>query len=346
MKLKFNLLNLRRIRFISIAFYLLLSFTGITFSSTPAQKKTARIACMSIPPGFSREFQDVNARLKWTMNLIDEAALDKPDIICLPEIFAQLHIPELQDVNEPLFGTIFTTIAKKAKEHRCYIVCPVLARENGNLSNAAILIDRQGKCVGVYRKYMPTMSELDIGIKPGTEFNVFETDFGKIGIVICFDLNFIDIGKAMKDQGVKLIFFPSMWEGGLHLQRWALELQCYMASAVLSGRTSKIISPLGKILVVGSDYQPVIFQDVNLDFEVCHIDRNIEKIKAVKAKYGDKAVVDIATTEGRLMIASNVKGVSTKDLISEFSLERLDDYYKKSRNLRDETLNQSQQKQE
>ena len=66
---------------------------------------------------------------------------------------------------------------------------------------------------------------------PGTEYPVFETDFGRVGMAICWDLHFLDVVHAMTEQNVQLILWPSMYQGGFQLRMWAYLAGAYVVSA-------------------------------------------------------------------------------------------------------------------
>jgi predicted amidohydrolase len=66
------------------------------------------------------------------------------------------------------------------------------------IRNTAILIDREGSVVGKYDKMFPTIGEIERGIVPGTEAPVFETEIGRIGMLICFDLNIAEVRDSLK----------------------------------------------------------------------------------------------------------------------------------------------------
>jgi predicted amidohydrolase len=290
----------------------------------------ARIACITLREDFSAE-RSQSERVSEALDLIDLAAYDRCDLICLPEAFAQHHLPSERwsEIGEGLDGEIFTRVSKKAREHACYVVCPALIRDGDRLFNTAMLIDRAGACAGRYDKCVCTISEIQAGVTPGSKHDVFETDFGRVGIVICFDLNFPEIGRALRANGAKLICFPSMYEGGLQLCAWALELQCYVASAVLGG-TSVLVDPLGRVMRASSRHEPIISGVCDLDFQICHIDYTRDKLRAMKAKYGSAIGVKVATPEARYMITVDRRDVTTETIMSEFDIETYDQYCARS----------------
>ena len=75
---------------------------------------------------------------------------------------------------------------------------------HGNRRNSVVLIGRDGEIKGVYHKNSPTHGELDIGIIPGTDTPVFETDFGRLGLCICFDFNYWEVGAELCENKSEL----------------------------------------------------------------------------------------------------------------------------------------------
>jgi len=265
------------------------------------------------------------------LEMIEKAALDKPDIVCLPETFPALGL-EFKDwfeSAETVPGPTTDAVGEIANRNNMYVVCPIVEREEGRTYNSAVLIDRAGKAVGSYHKIHPTISELEVGITPGTDPVVLQTDFGPVGFAICFDLNFRYVGEGLKAMGAKLVFFPSMYEGGLQLSVWALDLSFYMASA-FTGNGSAIVDPLGRVLVKSSHYMPIISKVINPYFEVMHCDYNNKKWEAIKRKYGQGVEIDIAEPEDAFAIYTNREDLTVDDIIMEFELERRDEYYNRA----------------
>jgi len=117
---------------------------------------------------------------------------------------------------EALNGPTLTAMRAKARQRGLYIVCPLLTLEDGQRYNSSVLLDRQGNVAGHYHKYFPTHLELNQGILPGTETPVFETDLGRIGLSICFDLNYWEVGAGLCANRAELVIWSSMWEGRPH----------------------------------------------------------------------------------------------------------------------------------
>ena len=276
------------------------------------------------------------------LEMLETAALEGPDIVCLPETFTGLGLPRKDwfETAEPVPGPTTDALAEFARKHKTYVACPILRRDGDKVYNSAVLIDRKGEVVGVYNKMHPTIPEIEAGVTPGTEAPVFETDFGKVGFAICFDLNFPDVAEGLKRGGAELVLFPSMFRGGLILRMWAFQHGFYIASAT-PGEGSAIVDPLGRVLAQSWSYQPIICRTVNLDFAVLHIDFNYEKWPEIKRKYGPAVEIDVSAPEGVFMLVSHHPEVSATDVIEEFGLETRDEYFRRSERAREGALRAS-----
>jgi predicted amidohydrolase len=276
------------------------------------------------------------------MAMVDEAGRDQPDLIVLPEVFVDLGCSkwDYDALAEEVPGPLFDTVAARAKQYGCYICCPMVHREGGHVYNAVVLIDRKGEPIGEYTKYYPTIWEMDGGIAPGQNVPVFTTDFGRLGIAICFDLNFWDVGHALKAAGSEIIAFCSMYRGGFQLRAWAYVLRQFIVSAT-PRENSMIIDPLGRVLAESSDYGRIISQRINLDTEVVHIDFNQEGVRKAKAKYGNRLDLVVHSPEAMYMLTSRHPKVTVDQMLDEFGLERLDAYYERARKHRASCLTKS-----
>jgi predicted amidohydrolase len=291
--------------------------------------RVSTISLMGVGTGTAVERVAHNRRA--ALGMIEKAALDKPDVVCLPETFPALGLgfKDWFESAETVPGPTTDAVAEIAKKNSMYVVCPIVERAGKKTYNSAVLIDRAGEIVGAYHKIHPTIGELEAGITPGTDPVVLQTDFGPVGFAICFDLNFRDVGEGLKAKGAKLVFFPSMYEGGLQLSAWALDLSFYMASA-FTGIGSAIVDPLGRVLVKSSRYMPIISKAINPCFEVMHCDYNNKKWDAIKMKYGTGVEIDIAEPEDVFALYINQDDLTVDDVIRECELERRDEYYNRA----------------
>jgi predicted amidohydrolase len=132
------------------------------------------------------------------------------DIICFSE--SVIHKTSYLDFNDKLIAEIREECRKNAIW--CIIDDDMTVR--GAVYNTAILIDREGKIAGKYRKIHLMGEGYDSPIKAGKKIEVFKTDFAKIGIAICWDLTYPKLFKNMKQLGAEIIFCPTYWKYELH----------------------------------------------------------------------------------------------------------------------------------
>jgi predicted amidohydrolase len=100
-------------------------------------------------------------------------------------------------------------MAEKARQWKMHVSGSTYVWRGDLVFNTAPLFDREGKLVGIYDKNMVYEPELDLGATPGRGFPVFQTDIGRIGIIICYDSWFPETTRLLALQGAELILFPN-----------------------------------------------------------------------------------------------------------------------------------------
>ena len=166
-------------------------------------------------PPYNLAHPDPSQTLARAVALIDAAGAQHADLVCLPETFVASGLPaeKARAIVEPIDGPTFKALAERARSHRINVVAGMHVLENGVISNVAVLYDRDGELTGSYSKRHPTEGEIDSGITPGAPAKVFQTDIGRIGLAICFDLNWPDLWAEMKTQGAEIVCWISAYEG-------------------------------------------------------------------------------------------------------------------------------------
>lgn len=199
------------------------------------------------------------------LELIDQAAKQNPDIICLPEGFTTVGNPlSYIDASESIPGPSTRQLGEAARKHNCYIVAGLYERVGKVVYNTGVLIDRDGNLAGSYRKTHLPREEWEGGITPGNTYPVFDTDFGKIGIMICWDVQFPEPARAMAQQGAELILLP-IWGGSDVLTRArAIENHVFLVSSSY-GPSSFIIDPTGKVIAEATEKNPISVAEIDLD---------------------------------------------------------------------------------
>lgn len=148
--------------------------------------------------------------------LFEQAAGRKPDLIVTTETLNQViafHDPryDLGDLAEPLDGPLIHRFARLARRQGVYIVAGLLTRREGRVYNSAVLFDRGGTIAGLFDKvHLPAQ---ELRVTAGAAYPVFETDFGRLGLLVCWDLQFPEAARVLTLAGAELIACPTWgWE--------------------------------------------------------------------------------------------------------------------------------------
>jgi hypothetical protein len=257
---------------------------------------------------------------------------DKPDLIVVPEAcdrpsgFSGDKLLEYYKVRKDQVQQFF---AKTARENNCYIVYSAYRfMPDGSRRNSSILLDRKGEIAGIYNKNHPTIGEIEKGSLCGKDAPVFECDFGRVAMAICFDLNFDELRLKYVKAKPDLIIFSSMYHGGLMQSYWAYSCRCHFVGAIAGRATpSEIRNPIGQIIASNTNYFDFAVAKVNLDCELVHLDYNWQRLRKLKAKYGPKVIISDPGCLGAVLVSSEHETVSVNEMIKEFEIELLDDYF-------------------
>lgn len=231
----------------------------------------------------------------------------------------------------------FSTVAK---QNNCYIAFGTKRfDENGVFWNSTCVLDRAGNLAGIYNKNFPTISELESGIKAGDEVPLIECDFGSVACAICYDLNFPELLEKIRKAGPDLILFSSMYHGGLVQNYWAYAGRAFLVASVGDrGAPSQIRDPQGDVVVATTNYFNYLTARVNLDCTLVHLDGNGNKLARLKEKYGEGVTIKDPGLVGSVLVTSEID-VPVAQMIREFEIELLDDYFDRSRAERLRQLN-------
>jgi predicted amidohydrolase len=286
------------------------------------------------------EFQgNPQALLDNAAHLVRRAKLFGADIVSFPEVYPHHTGGEKPaEIAESLTspGPTLQRVTAEARSNRLHLIWPLYTREGDRTYNSSVLIAPDGHIIGAYHKIHPTIGEIEAGITPGTEARVFDTDNGRVGMAICYDLNFPDVRDGLGAAGAEMIFFSSAYRGGLQLRIWAFELGVYVISAILA-ELGRIVDQSGAVLAE-STYEALIARRINLDRRLLHMDYNWDKMDAILAKYGTDVSFEYFTREAVFTIASEREGLSVDDVIAEFGLERRADYFRRANEVRQAAL--------
>jgi predicted amidohydrolase len=182
-------------------------WSGVSLSlvSAPAGRKVRLAAVHYRPTGKS---PDGNCREYEP--LIAEAARQKADLVVLGETITLVatNRPTLEEIAEPIPGKSTEYFGTLAKRYGLYIVVGLYERDEHLIFNVAVLLGPDGKLAGKYRKVCLPRNEVAAGVAPGEEYPVFQTRFGKLGMMVCYDGFFPEIARELTNNGAEVIAWP------------------------------------------------------------------------------------------------------------------------------------------
>ncbi len=266
---------------------------------------------------------------------LDQVIHDDPDLIVLPENadfpwgLTQAEKNEYVRVRGNQILDFFASVARSAGSYLVYSMRRY--DEKGMLRNTGVLLGRNGETVGMYDKNYPTIGEIEGGIKPGTSVPVFNCDFGKLAIAICYDLNFDELRERYVALKPDVIAFPSAYHGGFVQSNWAYTCRAFFVGSISGrGAYSQVRNPLGEIVASSTNYFNYTVASVNLDCKLVHLDYHRGKLKDLKKKYGSSVHITEPGGLGVVLITSENDKVGVDEMLKEFDIELVDDYFRRS----------------
>ncbi|MBR3112796.1 MAG: carbon-nitrogen hydrolase family protein [Methanobrevibacter sp.] len=230
--------------------------------------------------------------IKTASLMIDKSVSKNADFIVLPEMF---NCPYSNDKfieygEEEKDSYTLNKISLLAKKNNVYILAgSIPEKDNGKLYNTSYLFDKAGNIIAKHRK----MHLFDIDVKgeitfkesdvltAGDSFTIAETDFGKIGIGICYDIRFPELARVMVENGALILFYPGAFNMTTGPAHWELlfrsraldnQVFCVGVAPALNKDASYhsfghsiIASPWGEIIAEASEKENLILCEIDLD---------------------------------------------------------------------------------
>ena len=307
----------------------------------PREIRVATIDLKGLWPDTTRE-----SRIRRVVERMNEVTGMHPDVICLPELFDTMWVDEQQGLSEVAEdekspGPVTRQIAAFAKNNNCYVVCPIFTKKEGNYYNSSLLVDRNGKIAGVYHKTHPVKTEIfpdqafkGGGVVPGaTDQPIIETDFGKVGMQICYDAYWSDGWNNLRDKGAEIVFFSSAMPGGRILNHYALKNNYYIISS--TGNDARVIDISGNDLDCTSDFVRYAWATINLDKVNVDIWPANGLLPELFKKYGDRIGIRVWANTDIITIESRDPEIQILTVLKEFDIPPLSDYIKSETEIHD-----------
>jgi len=234
---------------------------------------------------------EVEQNRKKAESLVSEAINQGAKIICLPEMFNTGYFshtshcdPAYFDLGESIEGITINGFRQLARKHKVFINVPFFELDSpGTYYNSSCLVDDEGNIAGLYRKTHVAWSMTGwekFYMRQGYHYPVFQTPYGKIGIMICYDRDFPEVARTLGLQGADLILVPNgssmqlteIWKNIIQVR--AYENQLYILGACLTGRVDEehhhftghsiLANPYGEIKGILGREEGILLEEIDL----------------------------------------------------------------------------------
>ncbi|MFC1767859.1 carbon-nitrogen family hydrolase [Candidatus Margulisiibacteriota bacterium] len=224
---------------------------------------------------------DIEFNLRTAQTLIDKAAKAKPQLITLPEMFATgFDYPCIKKMASETYNELIAFLINNSHKYNCYIVggtIPEMAEDK--LYNTSFVSSPDRKIIGAQRKIHPfTLTEEHKYFAGGESLNVINCPLAKLGIVICYDIRFPEVARALTLKGAEVLICPAQfpaprahhWE--ILIKSRAIENQVYaIGNNRVGGRKTKffgksmVASPHGEAVKELGDQEGVLIASIDLE---------------------------------------------------------------------------------
>jgi len=252
-------------------------------------------------------YKDKEMSLDKAAENIKQLANQGADMVVLPEMFnCPYETQRFPQYAEPEGGPTWQRMRQVAIENHIYLVCGSIAEiEDGNIYNTSFVFDREGNQIGKHRK----IHMFDINIENGQYFKesetleagdhatVFETEFGTIGLAICYDVRFPELSRMMVDRGAKMLIYPAAFNMTTGPAHWellfrtrAVDNQVFTVGCApardyslsyISYGNSIVVDPWGDVLGRLDDSEGYLLGEIDFG-EVSHIREQLPIIKQLR----------------------------------------------------------------
>ncbi len=239
----------------------------------------------------NKVYKDLDETLKNINKLIKEELRNLPDLIIFPEMFSTPYeLKYIESYKQKLDSNLIKFLSNLAKDNHCYIVggsLPLLKEDK--IYNSSIIFNKNGEIVDIYDKIHlfeitypdgTYFSEAKV-LSKGNKIVTFDTEFGKFGVMICFDIRFPLLASKLMEKDILGIFVPAAFNtytGPLHwtttFRARAIDNQLFMIGCSPSSNSfgnyhtyghSIVVNPYGKVLKELDGLENAFTIDINLN---------------------------------------------------------------------------------
>jgi predicted amidohydrolase len=279
----------------------------------------------------------IDDRLALASRLVDASALDVSlkypgktlDLLVLPEFaFCREQGATAEEQAVTLEGDLLASLASYARRASTWLVVPMTLREENpkvRISNAAVLLNRNGRVSGIFRKVHPVADSRGIfegGVTPGTSYPVFDCDFGRLGILICWDMVYEEGWDALAAGGAEIVALPSASPQTLRPMAQALRHHYYVVSSTPVNNAS-IFDPIGRTVAQVNRAPGTLVHQIDLSYAILHWSERLRGGEALRERFGASVGYDYSAREDTGIFWSNDPTVTIGTMIRELGLSEM-----------------------
>jgi predicted amidohydrolase len=291
------------------------------------------------------KFPGLSQRCEELGGLVDQMAAQAKekygrglDLVVLSEFaLNDMHASSLEKRAIPLDSPGFAYFQKKAKDLHTYLILPSVVFDGKEYGNAAFLIDRGGKIVGRYDKSHPVPDAppartFEGGVTPGRAYPVFDCDFGRLGIQICFDYMHEEGWHALAAKGAELIVHPSQSPSISVNAARAVNNHVYVMNSTWRDNAT-LLDPLGMVAAQIKPPQEILVHQIDLEYRLLPWDGKLKDGEALKEKYGKDVGFSYYPSEDAGVFWSNNPAVPIDAMVRWLGIWTNDEYVAHARKL-------------
>ena len=235
------------------------------------------------------------------------------------------------EIAVPLNDTIIGALARKAREHNTYIAFGGVVLDdpgNGVCSNAAVVIDRQGRLAGRYVKAHPVLDRVDSegqivlegGVRPGTAYNVLDLDFGRVGVQICYDIEYPEGWRRLAEKGAELVLYPTQSPQLTRPGMYAAVHEYWVVSSTFRNNASFFEPGTGLVAAQITEPKQTLVHEIDLSYIILPWSSRLRNGEAFREAFGDRVGYRYSQSEDRGIFWSNDPGRSIGEMARSLSL--------------------------